>query len=245
MNEQETADPAAEEVTPTSDDGAQTPQAAAEVEQPRFERRWSKRSTTKPVGSGTTVPPVVGVDSEELAREKARSAELFDRLQRSMADLSNYRKRVEAEREEMAKLASMLLVAELLPVLDNFERALSTIPKELEMFSWLQGVMLIERHLRAILEREGVEAIAAVGTQFDPNLHEAVVEEESADAKPGTVLTELQRGYTMHGRVLRPTLAKVAKAPTELDQRKQAELAEEADYTESDLATHGNEDLGS
>ena len=151
--------------------------------------------------------------SDELQKERARSAELYERLQRSMADLSNYRKRVEAEREEMAKLAGMLLSAELLPVLDNFERALATIPRELELFSWLQGIALIDRHLKAILERQGVEPIEAIGAEFNPNLHEAVVEEESAEAKPGTVIGELQRGYTMHGRVLRPTLAKVAKAP--------------------------------
>jgi molecular chaperone GrpE len=196
--------------------GAQSSQAGpAESEETedgagdRFERRWSKRSSGK-----TTAATIEEIQpgSADAQRQKARADELFERLQRSMADLSNYRKRVEAEREEMAKLAGMFLAAELLPVLDNFERALESIPRELEMFSWLQGIALIERHLRAILERQGVEPIEAVGAEFNPNLHEAIVEEESADAKPGTVLGELQRGYTMHGRVLRPTLAKVAKA---------------------------------
>lgn len=176
----------------------------------RFERRWSKRSKAEPKPAGAEP---VGASPSEPTSDKARADELFDRLQRSMADHSNYRKRMEAEREEMAKLASMMLVAELLPVLDNFERALDSIPRELEMFSWLHGIALIERHLRAILEREGVEAIVALGSDFNPHLHEAIVEEESSDAKPGTVIGELQRGYTMHGRVLRPTLAKVAKAP--------------------------------
>lgn len=175
----------------------------------RFERRWSKKSTSR------TAPPDLQpvADSGELEKERVRANELFERLQRSMADLSNYRKRVEAEREEMAKLSSMLLVTELLPVMDNFERALESIPSELRMFSWLQGIVLIERHLRAILERQGVEPIETVGQAFDPNLHEAIVEEES-DGEPGTILGELQKGYTMYGHVIRPTLAKLAKART-------------------------------
>jgi len=181
----------------------------AESADSQFERRWSKKSS----GKSATADITLG-SGDDVEKERKRADELFDRLQRSMADLSNYRKRVEAEREEMAKMAGMLLVAELLPVLDNFERALESIPPELRYFSWLQGIGLIERHLRAILEREGVEPIEAVGQNFNPNLHEAIVEEESAEAKPGTIIGELQKGYTMHGHVLRPTLAKIAKLPS-------------------------------
>ncbi|HEV3313274.1 MAG TPA: nucleotide exchange factor GrpE [Chloroflexota bacterium] len=182
--ETETAEVSVDEQT------AETAQSAGDP----FERRWSKRETAK----STASPEIIGVAEGEagsaLEAERNRANELHDRLQRSMADLSNYRKRVEAEREEMAKLASMLLVAELLPVLDNFERAMSTIPTELEQFSWLQGIALIGRHLQAILEREGILAIEAVGTKFNPSLHEAIVEDETTDAEPGTVTGELQRG---------------------------------------------------
>jgi molecular chaperone GrpE len=185
---------------------------ASEPEEPRFERRWSKRA-----GASQPPPevaqPVASADLQaQLEKEKTRADELHDRLQRSMADLSNYRKRSESEREEMTKFANMVLVSELLPVLDNFERALSAIPHELEQFTWLQGIALIERHLRALLEREGLQTIEAAGTPFNPSLHEAIVEEESADVAPGTVIAEMQRGYMMHGRVIRPTLAKVSKA---------------------------------
>lgn len=190
-----------------------SPDVAENTEADRFERRWSKRTGTKAARTEALSAEPAGDPAADLEKEKERAGDLHDRLQRAMADLSNYRKRVEAEREEMAKLASMLLVAEILPVLDNFERALATVPKELEMLSWIQGVALIERHLRAILERQGVEAIDAVGSKFNPNLHEAIVEEESSDAEPGTVVGELQTGYKMHGHVLRPTLAKIAKAP--------------------------------
>ena len=188
--------------TPTSESDPEGQSGDAQ-----FERRWTKKSSGK-----TPAPEIAGIGSDDVEKERKRADELFERLQRSMADLSNYRKRVEAEREEMAKLASMLLVADLLPVLDNFERALDAIPEELQMFSWLQGIALIERHLQSILDRQGVEAISALGQEFNPTLHEAIVEEESTEAKPGTVIGELQKGYTMHGHVLRPTLAKIAKA---------------------------------
>src|SRR5579862_8866119 len=132
-------------------DAASTPDGPGESEIRPVERRWSKKT------SGKAQVPDIQPASDDVEKERQRADELLERLQRSMADLSNYRKRVEAEREEMAKLASMLLVAELLPVLDNFERALESIPKDLQMFSWLQGIVLIERHIRAILDWQGVE----------------------------------------------------------------------------------------
>ncbi|HZT97117.1 MAG TPA: nucleotide exchange factor GrpE [Chloroflexota bacterium] len=189
--------------------GSESRPAAAE--QPQYERRWSKKSSSSRPAD-VTPEQESSEDADESEKQRARADDLFDRLQRALADLANYRKRVESEREDMAKFASMLLVSELLPVLDNFDRALETLPKELEYFTWIQGVMLVERQLRAILERQGVEPIKAVGEKFNPSLHEAIVEEESSEAAPGTVIGELQTGYTMYGRVLRPTLAKVAKA---------------------------------
>jgi molecular chaperone GrpE len=147
----------------------------------------------------------------ELVRRRAD--ELRDRWQRSAADLANLRRRTEQERGEVEQFASMLLVQELLPVLDNFERAIATIPGNLQMLTWIHGVILIERHLRAILERQGLKPIEAQGQPFNAYYHEAIAEKETAEAAPGTVLQEYQRGYTMHGRVIRPTLVEVARAP--------------------------------
>ncbi|GEM_PF-348731 len=244
------SDREAEKVEAEASDAAVAPE---EIDQPeeadsagqgRFARKWSKRSTSP--NAGPQERDVVVADPvEELQKERARANDLYERLQRSMADLSNYRKRQEADREEMAKFASMLLVADLLPVLDNFERALTTIPQELEMFSWLQGIALIERHLRAILERQGVEVIEAKGAKFNPTLHEAIVEEESSEAEPGTVLEELQRGYTMHGRVIRPTLAKVAKAAGAASVAAEDEPAGTADSEAGALADEEGSDHGS
>ena len=211
------AAPAAESGDPAHDQKQESAGVEADDavpgSEPRYERKWSKRSN-----AAAPIPEVANAAggpelTAQLEKEKNRADELFERLQRSMADLSNYRKRSESEREDMAKFANMLLISELLPVLDNFERALATIPRELEQFTWLQGVALIERHLRALLEREGLQPIEAAGTPFNPSFHDAIVEEESADAAPGTVIGEMQKGYTMHGRVIRPTLAKVSKAP--------------------------------
>lgn len=180
----------------------------------RFERRWKKRESALSGASGKELEAVsVAEIQAERDREKQRADDLFARLQHTMADLSNYRKRMEQEREDMARFASMLLVAELLPVLDNFNRALETIPEPLSQFTWLTGIMLIERQLQAILERQGLQPIDAMGQPFNPSLHEAIVEEATDEHAPGTIVGELQRGYMMHDRVLRPTLAKVAAAP--------------------------------
>ena len=112
----------------------------------------------------------------------------------------------------------MMLVQELLPVLDNFERAVATIPGNLAMLTWVHGVMLIERHLRAILEHRGLESIEAQGKPFSPHYHEAVSDRETDEAPPGTVLQEYQRGYAMHGRVIRPTLVELAKEPVKTEE---------------------------
>ncbi|HZS93650.1 MAG TPA: nucleotide exchange factor GrpE, partial [Chloroflexota bacterium] len=87
------------------------------------------------------------------------------------------------------------------------------IPGNLAQLTWLQGVLLIERHFRAILEQQGVTPIETKNQQFNPHLHEAIAERETAEAAPGTILQQYQTGYTMHGRVIRPALVEVARAP--------------------------------
>lgn len=113
----------------------------------------------------------------------------------------------------MEKMASMTLVYDLLPVVDNFQRALASIPGNLGGLTWIHGVMLIERQMKAILESRGVTAIEATGKPFDPHFHEAVSERETDEAPPNTVVSEYQQGFTMHGYVIRPALVEVSKAP--------------------------------
>lgn len=151
---------------------------------------------------------------EQLAQAKARAEEYLDQWRRTAADLSNYRKRVEREREESSRFANALLLGRLLPVLDDFDRAMAALPVELRHLTWVDGVALIEHKLRLTMESEGLGRIEAVGKPFDPGRHEAVLREETASYPEGQVIAELQRGYELHGRVLRPALVKVAMAPS-------------------------------
>ena len=111
----------------------------------------------------------------------------------------------------MLGLANEMLLAKLLHVVDDFDRALVAMPRELEHLGWIEGLWLVERKLRALLESEGVTPIEAVGRPFDPREHEAVIHEETGTAPDGQVIAEIQRGYRIRDRVLRPTLVKVAK----------------------------------
>lgn len=128
--------------------------------------------------------------------------------QRAQADYANFRRRVDQEREELIKGAEAALILHILPVLDDLERALVVVPPDLRGHVWVDGVLLIERKMRDVLDVHGLTAIEAVGQSFDPHLHEAVL----SDGEPGeatTVTGELRRGYRLHERVLRPTLVKV------------------------------------
>jgi molecular chaperone GrpE len=131
-------------------------------------------------------------------------------LQRMAADFANYRKRNEAERVEFAKFAKADLIGKLLDILDAYDRALATVPEELKGSSWVEGMWLIERKLRQILEAEGLQSIDSLGKPFDPYQHEAVAHVES-DEPEGTVISEHQKAYRLHDRVIRPAMVTVAK----------------------------------
>ncbi|MGQ9681715.1 MAG: nucleotide exchange factor GrpE [Anaerolineae bacterium] len=150
---------------------------------------------------------------DELAKAKALAADYLDQWRRTAAEFANYRKRMDREREDMTRFASALLIGKLLPVLDDFERAMATLPADLRHLSWVEGVFLIQRKMEATLEAEGVTRMTTVGQAFDPQRHEAIMREETTAYPDGQIIAELQRGYEMHGRVLRPALVKVASAP--------------------------------
>jgi molecular chaperone GrpE len=145
----------------------------------------------------------------QLDAEKARSAELLDSWQRARAEFLNYKRRVEQEKQRDAQMAGLIVIAKVLPVLDDFDLALTHVPKGTENEAWLNGVALVAHKLRTVLESEGVQPIAAVGQKFDPALHEAVmVESDGGDV----IVAELRRGYTLHGNVIRPALVKVGQS---------------------------------
>jgi len=140
----------------------------------------------------------------------AKVEELTSDLKRMTADFSNYRKRNDAERAEFAKFAKADLIAKLLDVLDGYDRALATVPDDLRGQPWVEGMWLVERKLRSILDAEGLEPIDSLGKPFDPYLHEAVAYVES-DEPEGTVIQEHHKAYRLHDRVIRPALVTVAK----------------------------------
>lgn len=150
----------------------------------------------------------------ELEQARTEAAENRASWQRAAADFANYRRRSEQEREATLGLANEMLLAKLLAVVDDFDRALASMPAELQDLGWVEGLWLVERKLRALLESEGVTPMESVGKSFDPREHEAVIHEETTSAPDGQVIGEVQRGYRIRDRVLRPALVKVAKNPT-------------------------------
>ncbi|MBN1978364.1 MAG: nucleotide exchange factor GrpE [Anaerolineae bacterium] len=150
----------------------------------------------------------------ELEAAKAQAAEYLDGWQRAQAEFSNYRKRQEAERGQMMALANTAVLHKILPVVDDFERALATLPDDLRRLTWCEGVFLIKAKLDALLDSEGVKPIETEGQAFDPVYHEAVTYEEAPGYEEGQIIGEVQRGYMLGERVLRPAMVRVAKAPT-------------------------------
>jgi len=140
--------------------------------------------------------------------EKERDT-LKEQLLRAVADFDNYRKRIERERRELSDYAATDVLLELLPIIDNFERALQAPAGGDEAFK--KGVELIHKQMLDLLRKRGVTLIDALGADFDPNIHQAVIHEPSDDHREGEVMQELQRGYKLGDRLLRPAMVKVAK----------------------------------
>ncbi|WP_373446982.1 nucleotide exchange factor GrpE [Saccharibacillus sp. O23] len=151
---------------------------------------------------------------EELkARIEALSAqneEYMQRLARSQADFDNFRKRTIREKEELGKYASSKLIAELIPVIDNFGRALDTRPEGEASESFVKGVEMIYRQFDNVLQAEGLTTMETVGQPFNPEFHQAVMQVESDEHEEGIVVEELQKGYMLKDKVLRPAMVKVS-----------------------------------
>jgi molecular chaperone GrpE len=145
---------------------------------------------------------------ETLRREKDA---LQDRLLRTAAEFDNYRKRVERDRREQAEALTADALSDLLPIIDDLERALKA-PSGGDVDAFRKGVELIHRQMTELLRKRGVKTIDAVGTDFDPRYHQAVVQESSPDHREGEVMEEFASGYMLGDRLLRPAMVKVAKA---------------------------------
>lgn len=197
--------PAPEEVTVEVEAGQSPPD-----ESPSSKEAASEKTPDEQREGAPEAEQAQAQEAEPAAEE--RVAELKDQLLRLAADFENFRKRARREQEELRKYGIDTTVRELLPVLDNLERALKHAADDDPM---AQGVNMVAKQFRDVLERFGVVGFQSVGQPFDPERHEAMGQAPGGDVEPGTVLEEMEKGYTLHDRLLRPAKVIVAAAPAE------------------------------
>lgn len=159
-----------------------------------------------------------------LAEQKAKTEEYLNALQRSQADFANYRRRTDQEKQDLGKYANATLFCDILPVLDDLELALAHVPEEYADMDWVEGVRLVERKFKSILEKQGVKPVCALGMEFDPNLHDAIRQEKGPE---GAVVAELMKGYTLGERLLRPSRVIVGNGEEDDKQPEADETPEE------------------
>jgi len=148
---------------------------------------------------------------KQLEETQASAAEYLDGWQRSQAEFSNYKKRLEREQLGTAQLMRGAIISRFLPVMDDLQRALSNRPTDESSQSWVGGIELIQRKLQAILDAEGVTRIEAEGKPFDPNFHEAISHEPSENHESGQIIEVVQQGYMLGERVIRHAMVRVAQ----------------------------------
>ncbi|MCK8487916.1 nucleotide exchange factor GrpE [Paenibacillus sp. MBLB2552] len=165
--------------------------------------------TQEPKGVTEEVTAEAGA-SAELEKLRAESEDYQQRLLRTQADFDNFRRRTVKEKEELGKYASAKLITELLPVIDNFERALSTAGESTDANSYIKGVEMIFRQLEGVLKTEGLTPMEAEGQPFNPEFHQAIMQVESDEHEEGIVVEVVQKGYLLKDKVLRPAMVKVS-----------------------------------
>jgi len=167
------------------------------------------------MAEGEVIAEDIETLKQALAEEKTKAERYLSNWQRAQADFINYRKRVEQDKNEVTDFANATLILNLLPVVDDLERAFASLPSKLQALSWVDGIRLVYRKLQAILEAHGVAEIKAKGENFDPKFHEAAMYEEGGEE--GIVTEELQKGYKLKGRILRPAVVVVGKGKKKND----------------------------
>ncbi len=164
-------------------------------------------------------------ESGSQAKISHKKKDLLAKLQRVTADFANYQKRMARNAEETRQWARAEIIRSILPAIDDFEQALEAGKTSQDVQSLLEGFKLVHDHLLAMLGKQQVQTIATEGQKFDPAVHEAMLQQESVEHEPGTVIAELRKGYTMNGRTLRPARVTVSKSPSE----KELSAADEAE----------------
>ncbi len=164
-----------------------------------------------PEAAEKTIPEQEEVDlQEQLEKARTEAAEYLEGWQRARAEFANYRKRVERERQDVYQDATMSVLKQLLPIIDDLERAMDHVPPEIADHQWVEGIALIAQKFHTLLESNGLEEINPVGEAFDPIRHEAVGMDDHEEIKSGHVTAVLQKGYAYGDKVLRPALVRVA-----------------------------------
>jgi molecular chaperone GrpE len=212
---------------PRSSEPAQTG-AADEPRKLPDQEQIAEQATPEATEQGPEAIDIAAL-KDELAESKKQSEYHLDQWKRSAASLQNYRKHVEKERADLAKSAKANVIMQLLPVLDDLERAFVTMPFELSSFTWTEGLAFIDRKLQLTLEKQGLEEIRALGEPFDPRLHQALLEEETEQYADGHVMAVLQKGYKLDDRILRPALVKIARHKAAPEEHGGAQTEQPAD----------------
>ena len=188
-------------------------QSAAEVENENLETEHTEADNGE-TSAGTENQEAETRENEAKDAKKdpkdAQIEELQDRLKRQMAEFDNFRKRTEKEKAAMYEIGAKDIIEKILPVLDNFERGLAAVPEDEKGSSFAEGVEKIYKQFVKTLEDAGVESIEAVGKQFDPNLHNAVMHVEDEKYGENEIAMELQKGYKYRGSVVRHSMVQVA-----------------------------------
>lgn len=199
-----------ETTAPESQTEADGETSASEVvvEAAEVDEAAAEAADSRPEADGEEVPLTL---EEQLAAVQAEAEDYKDRWLRSQAEFANARKRMDKQRIVLRATATVDVMKKILPVLDDFERAMASVPEEIAENSWLEGIQLVQRKLLAIPENFNVTPIDAVGQPFDPNFHEAISQEPSDEYDSGVICRELQKGYTIGDQVIRPSLVSVAE----------------------------------
>ena len=182
-----------------------------DVENGKDDAEQSDNETVATIEPGTVTPEQL----TELKERAAKADEHWDRLLRTTADLENFKKRAAREKDDTRRFANENLLQKLIPVLDNFDMALAATQNSQagNVQSLQAGINMIHQQLKSALADSGLEEIDATGKTFDPNLHEAVSQQETTDVPEGQVVQQMRKGYRLRDRLLRPATVVVAKAP--------------------------------
>jgi molecular chaperone GrpE len=173
----------------------------------------AQAAAAAPAGETQATPDPLEEARQALAAAQAETAKNWDLYLRERAELENFRKRTQRDKEEFRIFTRKELLLEMLPVLDNLERALEHAVPNSDAQGLREGVEMTVIQFRKVIEDFGARPMVTVGSTFDPGLHQAMAQQETTDQAPGTVVSEFQKGYLLHDRLLRPALVVVAKGP--------------------------------